>query len=595
MPVNYYTRLIKTVTRNKQRVDTQSRQRRGGVTDLYALDYVSEISNGIIRTGTSDNGAYVVDGVTFKGVEEGDISSVEGRIQALTRAIKANVKDATVNGVAGVVGCFGLESNVTARRYEADFATNYQYDKMEQEPTAENLMGSWAGFLGLYGGSGLNQQGYLSNGKHWIGVGLGQWTGPRGEALYNFAKQNNASIFSFSTQVGFMLSEPRLSDIFKSIVTSNQPIDQTTSRFLAEWEGVPGNKLAQRIEYANKFKGLIEETLKEEIDENIPDQPDMSDIKGIWSDVYDKTDAGDTNLKPHARRARHLIMQLFGIAEAGGYRADSDGYGTGHADGLAVDFMIGAYGSADDPQGKGQAIADFLSKNMEPLQISYIIWQQKFFSGQQNKYGAPNQWNPMEDRGDNTQNHKDHVHVSFRADGGNQPKDMEFDYVPKLENGRAPVYDGIEDIIDNTPSKNKGVSLHRVLIPGDLDRFQRWFIKILVSNNSDTDEGTTIPLTDAHMTIKATNDRTGKTMELDVTDILKHEHPCDWIGSQTTSEAVYPTEDPMEGYDIMNLAWYLNSEQRDILYSPGEKLFTIRAYGTAKITLRNFLKFSHIN
>lgn len=143
----------------------------------------------------------------------------------------------------------------------------------------------------------------------------------------------------------------------------------------------------------------------------------------LWKQVFNKTDAGDSNLKDHTRRARHFLSEKFGISEAGGYRSgDDDGQGTGHGAGLAVDYMVGPYGSDNDPEGKGKKLADFASKNMEALQISYIIWDQKFYMAMDNIYGPANTWNLMPDRGSNTQNHKDHVHISFTQDGEGKSK-----------------------------------------------------------------------------------------------------------------------------------------------------------------------------
>lgn len=50
--------------------------------------------------------------------------------------------------------------------------------------------------------------------------------------------------------------------------------------------------------------------------------------------------------------------------------------------------------------------------------IDYVIWYQRIY----NPEIAPN-WRPMADRGSNTANHKDHVHVSFNptAPAGSQP------------------------------------------------------------------------------------------------------------------------------------------------------------------------------
>ena len=53
-------------------------------------------------------------------------------------------------------------------------------------------------FTKMYPNLELNESGYLVNGKHWIGVGLGQWTGPRCKALYDFAKKDGRrNIFTF--------------------------------------------------------------------------------------------------------------------------------------------------------------------------------------------------------------------------------------------------------------------------------------------------------------------------------------------------------------------------------------------------------------
>ena len=131
------TKLVQTVIRSKERLGTQSKQRRGGVTDLYALDYVGEIKNLFyqnVTTTTTTGGS---------SSDDGDTSSIQNRVRVLTKAIKKHIPTATAEGIAGIVGNFCQESSVSAKRYEADYATSYQYDKVRSEPTAENLMGSW--------------------------------------------------------------------------------------------------------------------------------------------------------------------------------------------------------------------------------------------------------------------------------------------------------------------------------------------------------------------------------------------------------------------------------------------------------------------
>lgn len=417
---NTFYKLVNTVSRTKSRVIQQSKQRRGGVTDLYALDYTASFS-------TSQACAPYGDGSDEKESESKD---VQQRIKSFVKALKKEIPNTTVNGASAIIGYFGRESNVTAKRYEADYATNNQYDKMKQEPTAENLVGGWSQFLALYGGGGLSEAGYLADGKHWIGLGLGQWTGPRAKALYDFAKKNSRSIFTFGTQVKFMMQEQGLNNVVREVASSDADIPTLTARFLADWGGVPGNALQERIDFANKHKDFIQSVLEGK-------EPDKSD---------------------------------------------------------------------------------------------------------DNKDDKADQDNPVE--------------------------------------------------IDKTAKSAQ----FRVLVPSDLDRFQRWFLKFIVEmDKSQCDGGKVNPLTDVHLVVSAHNESTGQTAEIELTEIFRRQWGCNWIGDDASGEGIFPNNKPLEGYDLMYAAWYLNDTQRSALYSAGEKIFTVYALGEAKITLRNFLKFSHIN
>ncbi|MBW0135913.1 hypothetical protein [Pseudonocardia abyssalis] len=73
-----------------------------------------------------------------------------------------------------------------------------------------------------------------------------------------------------------------------------------------------------------------------------------------------------------------------------------------HPRGLAIDFMT--------ERERGDRIADCALANQEALGISYVIWRQRV------NYGDG--WESMSDRGGVTENHYDHVHVSFERGGG---------------------------------------------------------------------------------------------------------------------------------------------------------------------------------
>lgn len=413
---NSYVKLVNSVARTKARVIQQSKQRRGGVTDLYALDYVSTFHTAKACAPYGNEEA------------DGDDKDVQGRIKKLVKALKKEIPGTKPEGASAIVGFFGLESDVKAKRYENDYLTDYKYGLMEDEPTAEKLLGSWGAFASLYKNLTLDESGYLVDGKHWIGIGLGQWTGVRTKALYDFAKKDKRrSIFSFGTQIKFMLSEEGLANVVKEVASSDGDIEELTLRFLRDWGRQEGNKPAERVEFAKKHYEFIKNVL--------------------------------------------------------------EGDGSGNTD------------------------------NDKP-----------------------------------------------------DPEDV------------VPI------------NKDQSSATFRVLVPSDLDRFQRWFLKFIVEQNkSGCDGGKVNPIADVHLTVSAKNEHTGETAEIDLTEIFRRQWGCNWIGDDASGEGIFPNNKPLEGYDLMYSAWYLNDLQRSALFSAGEKVFTVYALGEAKITLRNFLKYSHIN
>lgn len=114
----------------------------------------------------------------------------------------------------------------------------------------------------------------------------------------------------------------------------------------------------------------------------------------------------DPNLKSQAEAFRQEIAAKFGITNIGGYRAgDPDDHGQG----LAVDVMVPTSSQL------GDQVAQYAIDNMDRAGISYVIWKQQFYMPVDNIYGPANTWNQMPDRGGDTANHYDHVHISFNG------------------------------------------------------------------------------------------------------------------------------------------------------------------------------------
>lgn len=114
----------------------------------------------------------------------------------------------------------------------------------------------------------------------------------------------------------------------------------------------------------------------------------------------------DPNLQPQAEAFRQEIAAKFGITNIGGYR---EGDPDDHGKGLAVDVMVPTSSQL------GDQVAQYAIDNMDRAGISYVIWKQQFYMPVDNIYGPANTWNQMPDRGGDTANHYDHVHVSFNG------------------------------------------------------------------------------------------------------------------------------------------------------------------------------------
>lgn len=112
------------------------------------------------------------------------------------------------------------------------------------------------------------------------------------------------------------------------------------------------------------------------------------------------------NLQPQAEAFRQDVAAKFGLTNIGGYR---EGDPQDHGKGRAVDVMV--------PVGSevGNQVAQYAVDNIANAGISYVIYRQHFYAPVDNIYGPANTWNQMPDRGSITENHYDHVHVSFNA------------------------------------------------------------------------------------------------------------------------------------------------------------------------------------
>lgn len=110
--------------------------------------------------------------------------------------------------------------------------------------------------------------------------------------------------------------------------------------------------------------------------------------------VSSSIEAGLTDSAVRAYRA--VCAEFPGISSYGGRRNDP---GSDHHTGNAVDVMV---------RGEtGDRITEFLIRNNKELRVKYVIWEQKLYAPYTGWKGRP-----MENRGGDTANHFDHVHIS---------------------------------------------------------------------------------------------------------------------------------------------------------------------------------------
>ncbi|HEM4055246.1 TPA: LysM peptidoglycan-binding domain-containing protein [Streptococcus suis] len=145
---------------------------------------------------------------------------------------------------------------------------------------------------------------------------------------------------------------------------------------------------------------VAEAPVEEVVEQPVVETPQVTALSTTTTSIS----AYDVGLQPQVAAFRAEVANAFGITSFSGYRPGDSG---DHGKGLAIDFMV--------PQSSalGDQVAEYAIANMGAKNISYIIWKQRFYAPYASIYGPAYTWNLMPDRGSITENHYDHVHVSF--------------------------------------------------------------------------------------------------------------------------------------------------------------------------------------
>ncbi|HEM6132063.1 TPA: LysM peptidoglycan-binding domain-containing protein [Streptococcus suis] len=181
------------------------------------------------------------------------------------------------------------------------------------------------------------------------------------------------------------------------------PVEEVVEQPVVE---APVEEVAEQPVVEAPVEEVVEQPVVEAPVEEVVEQPvvETPQVTALSTTTTTSTSAYDVGLQPQVAAFRAEVANAFGITSFSGYRAGDSG---DHGKGLAIDFMVPESSALGD-QVAAYAVANLASKN-----INYIIWKQRFYAPYDSIYGPAYTWNLMPDRGSITENHYDHVHVSF--------------------------------------------------------------------------------------------------------------------------------------------------------------------------------------
>ncbi|WP_231445992.1 phage tail tip lysozyme [Brevibacterium zhoupengii] len=332
------------------------------------------------------------------GGDVGDIGDIDPTEKAHARAVFTVLSDKGMSNtnIAGILGNWSQESGVDPTSVQGIMDSPYKMTPKKREK-AESFSG---------------------------GLGLGQWTGSRNSKLKAYAKKKNTDWWTIELQMNFMADtkgdDAQSVKVFEDMIKNElDSVSAATTHFHDKWEKAGAPNMPNRIKQAEKWFKLMKDWKsgdKAQAAGSTPEQGQSIAGGTVTAQKKKKLPLGD--VKPHVQEAAEVIYDEYdGITGVGGYRSGSTSRDpNGHPAGLAVDFMVPLN---KDGKALGDDIAKFVIDNHKALNVKYVIWYQRIYNVERADEG----WRKMPDRGGDTQNHKDHPHVSFQAVPKGNPKD----------------------------------------------------------------------------------------------------------------------------------------------------------------------------
>ncbi|WP_062443844.1 coiled-coil domain-containing protein [Herbidospora daliensis] len=188
-----------------------------------------------------------------------------------------------------------------------------------------------------------------------------------------------------------------------AIVRNYKQKEQARAQAAAEAKGLITeiDKKSKDIERRRVEAEDLIDDIKDRLDDLIPIGPGKL-ANGGWAP---QLPTGADNITARTRLMREQAKSAFKLHNSiGCFRVDTMGE---HPLGRACDFMMTTGGAMATGSAKilGDQLAEWALKNRTKLGVKYVIWRQRINSG--------TGWRFMSNRGGNTANHYDHVHISM--------------------------------------------------------------------------------------------------------------------------------------------------------------------------------------
>ena len=211
------------------------------LSDEALNEIVSELKKALeslLKSSQESQEDKVPQGAPTENPDISDESSMsdEDKVRYITKVCLQNCGTANAYGIAGLVGNFVGESGINPFTFEAKTYWVDEGEDWRNDPTVETIFGSWSSFLSLYS-IPLNEEAYKgSDGRHYCGLGLGQWTGPRGEGLAKYGKENGKGWYSLQTQMEYAFKEGPTTETLKKCLVNSESVREGVDNVYRFWE-----------------------------------------------------------------------------------------------------------------------------------------------------------------------------------------------------------------------------------------------------------------------------------------------------------------------------------------------------------------------